>query len=99
MAWLCIPSAAINVAQGFKVLLLEARDRIGGRTYTASVDGHLYEMGGTWIHWNQPHVYREMCRYGTTKMLSSDDLTADKHSFTLCVHDQVKIMETDEEVL
>lgn len=20
-------------------------------------------MGGTWIHWEQPHVYREMARY------------------------------------
>ncbi|KAI8676051.1 Amine oxidase [Fusarium keratoplasticum] len=45
------------------VLLLEGRDRIGGRTWTSNVDGHLYEMGGTWIHWEQPHVYREMARY------------------------------------
>lgn len=58
---------------GYKVLLLEARDRIGGRTYTAEVDGHLYEMGGTWIHWHQPHVWREMSRYGfSTDLVSSD---------------------------
>lgn len=49
---------------GSMVLLLEARDRIGGRTWTSSVDGYLYEMGGTWISWNQPHVYREISRYG-----------------------------------
>ncbi|RYC85679.1 Monoamine oxidase N [Fusarium oxysporum f. sp. narcissi] len=48
---------------GCRVLLLEGRDRIGGRTWTSNVDGHLYEMGGTWIHWEQPHVYREMARY------------------------------------
>ncbi|KAI8664664.1 Amine oxidase [Fusarium keratoplasticum] len=48
---------------GHHVLLLEGRDRIGGRTWTSNVDGHLYEMGGTWIHWEQPHVYREMARY------------------------------------
>ncbi|KAH7141561.1 hypothetical protein B0J13DRAFT_503979 [Dactylonectria estremocensis] len=48
---------------GHHVLLLEGRDRIGGRTWTSNVDGHLYEMGGTWIHWGQPHVYREMVRY------------------------------------
>lgn len=53
------------------MLLLEARDRIGGRTYTAEVDGHLYEMGGTWVHWNQPHTYREMSRYGLTGLLPS----------------------------
>ncbi|KAB2570638.1 Monoamine oxidase N [Lasiodiplodia theobromae] len=63
---------------GYKVLLLEARDRIGGRTYTAEVDGHLYEMGGTWIHWHQPHVWREMSRYGFT-----DDLDRMiTHAFT-----------------
>ncbi|KAL4879481.1 hypothetical protein BJY04DRAFT_229033 [Aspergillus karnatakaensis] len=56
---------------GFKVLLLDARDRIGGRTYTAEIDGHLYEMGGTWVHWNQPHTYREMSRYGLTALLES----------------------------
>ncbi|TPX16235.1 uncharacterized protein E0L32_003884 [Thyridium curvatum] len=49
---------------GKRVLLLEARDRIGGRTYTTHVDGHNYEMGGTWIHWLQPHVWAEVTRYG-----------------------------------
>ena len=34
-----------------KVLLLEARDRIGGRTWTASAFGENLEMGGTWLHW------------------------------------------------
>ncbi|KAH0438387.1 hypothetical protein CcaCcLH18_03374 [Colletotrichum camelliae] len=58
---------------GYKILLLESRDRIGGRTYTAEVDGHLYEMGGTWIHWNQPHLYREMSRYRTLEMVDSND--------------------------
>ncbi|KAM0549224.1 hypothetical protein ACHAPJ_009534 [Fusarium lateritium] len=58
---------------GFNVILLEGRDRIGGRTYTAEVDGHLYEMGGTWVHWNQPHVYRELTRYGLTSFLTSHD--------------------------
>ena len=53
------------------MLLLEARDRIGGRTYTAEIDRHLYEMGGTWVHWNQPHTYREMSRYGLTELLAS----------------------------
>jgi lysyl oxidase-like protein 2/3/4 len=34
-----------------KVLLLEARDRIGGRTWTSKAWGEEFEMGGTWIHW------------------------------------------------
>lgn len=36
---------------GVNVLLLEGRDRIGGRTWTASVFGEEFEMGGTWVHW------------------------------------------------
>lgn len=46
------------------MLLLEARDRIGGRTWTAKVLGEDLEMGGTWVHWAQPHVYSELRRYG-----------------------------------
>ncbi|KAI1418130.1 monoamine oxidase [Hypoxylon sp. FL1857] len=48
---------------GFKVLLLEARDRIGGRTYSADIDGYPFELGGTWVHWYQPFVWRELSRY------------------------------------
>lgn len=33
------------------VLLIEARDRIGGRTWTAKAFGEEFEMGGTWVHW------------------------------------------------
>lgn len=34
-----------------KVLLVEGRDRIGGRTWTAKALGEEFEMGGTWVHW------------------------------------------------
>lgn len=58
-------TAARDLAKaGRKVLIIEARDRIGGRTYSAQVDGHLYEMGGTWIHWTQGFVWAEIRRYG-----------------------------------
>lgn len=33
------------------VLLLEARDRIGGRTCTVKELGGEYEVGGQWVHW------------------------------------------------
>lgn len=36
---------------GVSVLIVDARDRIGGRTWTASALGEQFEMGGTWIHW------------------------------------------------
>lgn len=42
---------------GLSVLLVEARDRIGGRTWTANAFGEEFEMGGTWIHWYAiPHT-------------------------------------------
>ncbi|EGX88432.1 monoamine oxidase N [Cordyceps militaris CM01] len=45
--------------QGKTTLLLEARDRLGGRTWNATINGFHYEVGGTWIHWHMPHIYRE----------------------------------------
>jgi monoamine oxidase len=49
---------------GFRVLLLEARPRIGGRTFTSEVGGHQVELGGAFVHWTQPHVWAEITRYG-----------------------------------
>ncbi|RAH66721.1 flavin monoamine oxidase family protein [Aspergillus aculeatinus CBS 121060] len=49
--------------QGRSVLLLEARDRIGGRTYTVEEDGLLYEMGGTWVTHHMAYLFKEMIRY------------------------------------
>ncbi|KAL6245738.1 hypothetical protein RBB50_006891 [Rhinocladiella similis] len=48
---------------GLDVLLLEARDRIGGRTWTSTIDGHQYEIGGQYVHWGQPNLWRELSRY------------------------------------
>jgi len=49
---------------GLDVLTLEARDRIGGRTWTDRRLGRDLEMGANWVHWVQPHVWAEMTRYG-----------------------------------
>lgn len=53
------------------VLLVEARDRIGGRTWTAKVLGEDLEMGGTWVYWAQPHLYAELHRYGLHRNLKT----------------------------
>lgn len=50
--------------RGLSTLLLEARDRLGGRTDNALFGGHKIEVGGTWIGWGQPHVWSERMRYG-----------------------------------
>lgn len=49
---------------GLRVVLLEARNRLGGRTFTSTFAGREIEFGGAWVHWLQPHVWPEMLRYG-----------------------------------
>ncbi|XRM40072.1 hypothetical protein ABZX51_003395 [Aspergillus tubingensis] len=52
------------VKVGKKTLLVEARGRIGGRTWSAEVDGTTYEMGGTWVSHVHGRLFAEMQRYG-----------------------------------
>lgn len=49
---------------GRRVLLLEARDRLGGRAYTSSLGDSEVELGGAFVHWFQPHIFAELTRYG-----------------------------------
>jgi monoamine oxidase len=49
---------------GADTLLLEARDRLGGRTWTRDWNGTEIELGGGWVHWHQPHVWSEITRAG-----------------------------------
>ncbi|MFD4422303.1 flavin monoamine oxidase family protein [Agromyces sp. NPDC058484] len=49
---------------GLSVLVLEARDRLGGRAYSSQRFGGDVELGGAFVHWFQPHVFAEMTRYG-----------------------------------
>ncbi|WP_040406321.1 flavin monoamine oxidase family protein [Amycolatopsis nigrescens] len=51
---------------GYRVLVLEARDRIGGRTWYREdlFPGVGLEMGGTWIVPEQAAVFAEVARYG-----------------------------------
>ncbi|PWY94745.1 amine oxidase [Aspergillus sclerotioniger CBS 115572] len=66
-----ITARDLSQTHRLNVLLLEARDRIGGRTWTANVLGEEIEMGGTWVHWAQPHVYTELHRYGLHRNLKT----------------------------
>lgn len=52
--------------RGLSTLLIEARNRVGGRTFTADYGGKKIELGGTWIHWSQGYVWQEVNRYGLT---------------------------------
>jgi monoamine oxidase len=63
--------------RGVRVVLLEARDRLGGRTWTRDTKlGRELDMGGTWVHWIQPHVWAEVTRYGLDLIASPDLDTA-----------------------
>lgn len=49
---------------GHDTVLLESRDRLGGRTWTKpSPLGRDLEMGGGFVHWLQPHLFAEMVAY------------------------------------
>ena len=41
---------------GLSVAVLEARDRVGGRTWTDSVDGAMLEIGGQWVSPDQTEL-------------------------------------------
>ncbi len=49
--------------KGHKTLILEGRDRMGGRTWVDHRMGKDLEMGGTYVHWFQPHIWAEIIRY------------------------------------
>ena len=49
---------------GLRTVVLEARERLGGRTHTTVWNGSLTELGGTWVHRRQPYVWAEIERYG-----------------------------------
>ena len=58
-------TAARELSQaGLDVVGIEARERLGGRTWRTERLGRELELGGSWIHWYQPHVWSEVTRYG-----------------------------------
>ncbi|KAL6404533.1 monoamine oxidase n [Ilyonectria robusta] len=61
---------------GKSVLVLEARDRIGGRTWSAKGLNNDYEMGGGWIHWLQPNIFAEVSRYDLSPLPASTGFDA-----------------------
>lgn len=54
---------------GREPVIVEARDRVGGRTWTAEWDGTPYERGGNFFHWFQPHAWTEIMAAGCTPTL------------------------------
>ena len=67
-----VTAAREAALRGRTVLLLEARDRLGGRTWTADWNGSPIEYGGAWVHWHQPHTWSEITRAGLGVEVSGD---------------------------
>jgi pseudooxynicotine oxidase len=62
--------------RGRDTLLLEARDRLGGRTWSAQWNGTAIEYGGAWVHWHQPHTFSELTRAGLAVNVSDEAVRA-----------------------
>ena len=74
-----VTAAREAALRGRSVLLLEARDRLGGRTWSADWDGWRIEYGGAWVHWHQPHTFSEITRAGLSLTLGPDAQRAHWH--------------------
>jgi len=67
-----VTAARETARGGAKTLLLEARDRLGGRTWTHRWNDTDIALGGGWVHWHQPHVWSELTRAGLAVELGED---------------------------
>jgi pseudooxynicotine oxidase len=54
------------IKAGLRTVLLEARNRLGGRTFYTKFDDDPVELGGECVHWLQPNVWAEILHYGLT---------------------------------
>jgi monoamine oxidase len=68
-------TAALRLQQaGRSVALLEARDRVGGRTFTVTRDGGSWvDRGGAWIGPGQDRVYALMNEFGVPEYKQHND--------------------------
>ncbi|MGZ7246596.1 FAD-dependent oxidoreductase, partial [Streptococcus pyogenes] len=45
-----VTAARLLTKAGRRVVVLEARDRVGGRVWTDRSDGYVTDRGASWIH-------------------------------------------------
>ncbi|HEY5428380.1 MAG TPA: NAD(P)/FAD-dependent oxidoreductase [Solirubrobacteraceae bacterium] len=67
-----VTAAREAALRGRSTVLLEARDRLGGRTWSADWEGFRVEYGGAWVHWHQPHTFSEITRAGLAVTVGPD---------------------------
>ncbi|MCY1482720.1 Pseudooxynicotine oxidase [compost metagenome] len=81
-----VTAARDSMQNGYKTVILEARNRLGGRTFSSEFAGHKVELGGTWIHWTQPFVWAEVQRYGLKLKETPEPFVEDKQTIRV-VHE------------
>ncbi|AKK07661.1 flavin monoamine oxidase family protein [Corynebacterium testudinoris] len=67
---------------GIDYEILEAKDRIGGRAWTEERMGRPLELGATWVHWFQAHIWTEIMRYGQRKEIHPSPAGNEAHWIT-----------------
>jgi monoamine oxidase len=66
-------AAARSLADaGWPVLVIEARDRVGGRVYTDRDWGVPLEMGASWIHGTTDNPLMELARNAAARLVPTD---------------------------
>jgi monoamine oxidase len=58
--------------RGRRVVIIEARDRLGGRAWFSSFAGTEVEMGGGFVDRAQPFIWAELTRYGLDVVENAD---------------------------
>jgi monoamine oxidase len=61
------------VDKGYEVIVLEARDRIGGRIWTAELGGSKIDLGAAWIEGMEDNPLAEFCEEREIVTRLSDD--------------------------
>jgi len=60
-------------AAGADLLVIEARDRVGGRTWTVDVGGATVDLGGTWMSDGQPRLAALAAELGVATVAARRD--------------------------
>ena len=94
-------SAALTLHEaGAKVVVLEARDRVGGKTWSRQLAGGVVEMGAAWINdTNQSKIYALAKRFGLETVVQNvkgdivmHDLDGKSHRFPYGTTPQVAVL-------
>jgi monoamine oxidase len=69
-----LAAASVLQSQALAFIHIEARDRIGGRTFTATSLGQPYDAGAIYIHWAERNPWRDIATsFGFVTQVDSSD--------------------------